>query len=253
MIYDFPQYYEVAFSFREFAREAQFLHTSIQRFSDVTVKWVLEIACGTAPHAGELTRLGYRYMGLDINPAMLEYASFKWRDISPRPELLKADMVSFDTPCQVEFAFVMLGSLYLNSAAQLTSHFDAVSRCLRKGGLYFLDWCVQFVDPMAADGSTVTAHSDDGIDVESTFGITLLDRAQHLYEEVWTMNVNDNGKRHQFRMVECNRALLPQEFLEFVDGRHDFELVGWWRDWDFDKPITDTLEIDRPVVLLRRI
>jgi len=38
-----------------------------------------------------------------------------------------------------------------------------------------------------------------------------------------------------------------------VQERTDFEFVGWWYDWDLDKPIVDgTIKVTRPVVLLRR-
>ena len=59
MLYDYPQYYEIAFSFRDIEAEASFLDSCIKRFSKMTTRDVFEIACGPAPHAGALTQLGY--------------------------------------------------------------------------------------------------------------------------------------------------------------------------------------------------
>lgn len=252
MIYDYPQYYEVAFSFRDIAKETAFMKTCIDRFSKIKVECALEIACGLAPHAGELVGHGYRYLGLDNNRNMLDHAIHKWRDLRPRPEFIDSDMVSFETPGSVDFAYVMLGSLYLNSLNDMNSHFDSVARALRPGGLYFLDWCVQFEDPMKyADNNAVT-YQRDGVTVESKFNIRLIDTDRQMYEEIWTLNVNDHGRHRRLLMTERNRAIFPGEFLSFVQSRTDFEFVGWWREWDLAQPITEGSETTRPIALLQR-
>jgi ubiquinone/menaquinone biosynthesis C-methylase UbiE len=213
---------------------------------------VLEVACGFAPHAGALTEQGFRYLGLDNNRNMLDYAMSKWKGLRPQPEFIEADMANFNPPRQVEFAFVMLGSLYLNTLDQMTSHFDCMAKTLKSGGLYFLDWCVQFSDPLqhCADNSFVNER--DGIRVESKFNIRLIDSANQMYEEIWTLNVDDHGRHRQFEMIERNRAIFPQEFLLFIKTRTDFELVGWWRDWDLESPIEGEIPVSRPIALLRR-
>ena len=105
MLYDYPEYYEVAFSFRDIPREAAFLQNCINRFSVIPVHTVLEIACGPAPHAEELVAKGYHYTGLDINRNMLDYAAHKWRHLEPRPQFLQANMVSYDCPQKMDFAY----------------------------------------------------------------------------------------------------------------------------------------------------
>jgi SAM-dependent methyltransferase len=252
LLYDHPQYYEIAFSFRNIETESAFLHTCIQRFSEIDVRKVLEIACGPAPHAQELVERGYRYFGLDINPVMLKYAQRKWQHLRSQVQLLEGDMVSFTMPETVDFAFVMLGSLYLNSLKDMTSHFDSMAKALRPGGLYFLDWCIQFNDPLVRQVNSSFEAEVDGISVESRFDTRLVDPARQMYEEVWTVNVDDHGRRRRFEMIERNRAVFPQEFLLFLANRTDFEFVGWWHDWDLKKPINEASEIIRPVVLIRR-
>ena len=252
MIYDYPQYYEIAFSFRDVKREAAFLRECIEAYSEVKTRWVFEIACGPAPHAEELNRLGYRYIGLDNNRNMLDFAVHKWKEMKPRPEFVEGDMISFEAPRQVDFAYVMLGSLYLNDLDEMDSHFNSVARCLRPGGLYLLDWCVQFEDPLKYSGSNCVTFERDGITVESKFDIRLVDPTQQMYEEVWTLEVNDRSRRRRLQMYERNRAIFPKDFLTFVRSRTDFEFVGWWKDWNLNNPITETCDITRPVALLRR-
>jgi hypothetical protein len=128
-----------------------------------------------------------------------------------------------------------------------------MAACIRPGSLYFLDWCVQFSDPLTAALNNESVCERDGIRVASRFDIRLVDPARQLYEEVWTLDVNDHGEEHRIETIERNRAIFPQEFLLFVRSRPDFELVGWWQEWDFEKPIEHSDDIKRPVALLRRI
>ena len=252
MLYDYPVYYEIAFSFRDIPREAAFLDACVDGFSRIPVRDVLEIACGPASHAGELAARGYCYTGLDINRNMLDYAVYKWRHVSPRPQFLQANMVSFDCDQKVDFAYVLLGSLYLNGVEEMTSHFDSLARVLNPGGLYFLDWCIQFSNPLVHNDDNAYTIERDGVEIESKFAIKLLDSASQTYEEVWTVNVNDRGRHRTFEMIERDKAILPGEFMKFLQTRRDFEFVGWWKDWDLQQPIASKADVSRPVVLIRR-
>lgn len=252
MLYDYPKYYEAAFSFRDIPEEAAFIKTVIDHYSVVPITTVLEIACGHGPHVGELVQRGYKYIGLDKKQTMLDYAATKWRDLEPQPLLVKGEMVDFDLPQKVEFAYVMLGSLYLNSPEQMESHFRAMARCLVPGGLYFLDWCIQFDDPMARKATNSVELEYNGLKIRSQFDIRLIDIGRQLYEEVWTVDVEDDGEFRRLEMIERNRAVFPQEFLLFVADRTDFQFVGWWYEWDLNSPIIGSEQPTRPLVLLRR-
>lgn len=224
----------------------------MKRFSRIPVKNVLEIACGPAPHAGELIRHGFKYSGFDINHKMLDYAHTAWRDIQPKPELIQADMVDFNMEHKADFAFVMIGSLYLKSEDDLRTHFDGISKSLRPGGLYFMDWCLQFFDPTKWDERLTFRSEKDGIKLQSRFHVEQLSTGRNMYKETWTIDVDDHGEHHQMEMIERNLALFPEDFGNFVQGRDDFEFVGWWSDWDLNKPIDVDSEIRRPLVILRR-
>lgn len=252
MIYDYPLYYEVALSFRDISAESRFLHSCIERFSPIPVKSVFEVACGPAPHAGDLAQFGYKYVGLDINRNMLDYAQYQWRNLCPSPRLIEADMVQFELPDKVDFAFVLLGSLYLNSVDEMNRHFDCMAQALRPGALYFLDWCVQYGDPLAHAFDNAYRIEKDGIVVESAFSIRLVDETERMYEEVWTLEVNDHGRHRRFNMIERNKAILPEDFERFIAARPDFEIVDRFADWEIDRQIEPGAEARRPVILVKR-
>ena len=252
LLYDYPRLYELAFSFRDIGGEAAVMQECIGRFASIPVRRVLELGCGPAPHAGELTRMGLRVVGLDNNHAMLDYARSRWADLVPRPEFLHGDMTCFRLEEPVEFVFVMLGSLYADSVGELTTHLDSVAGTLRPGGLYFLDGCIQFCDPLAqADVSCLVEQG--GVRIESSFDIALLDAEEQLYEETWTVVAEEHGQTRRFRTVERNRALAPQEFLELIGDHPAFEFVGWWQDWDLKRPLEPGMESLRPLAVVRRV
>ena len=252
MLYDFPEYYEVAFSFRDIQSEVEFMQTCMKRFSKRPVNNLLEIGCGHAPHAGELIQRGFKYFGLDINHKMLDYAKTTWKQLHPAPEFIRKDMVDFTMKESVDFAFVMIGSLYLKSEDDLLSHFDAVSKALNPGGLYFLDWCLQFFDPVSWDERITFDAEKDGIKLRSRFNIESIPTGRNMFKETWIIDIDDHGERHKMETVERNLALFPKEFKSFIADREDFEFVGWWSDWDLDMPIEDQKEILRPLAIVRR-
>lgn len=58
-VYDYPEYYEIAFSWRDIPTEVDLFEECIRRFSKIQVKSVLEIGCGNSPHMEELIKRGY--------------------------------------------------------------------------------------------------------------------------------------------------------------------------------------------------
>lgn len=261
LIYDYPEYYETAFSFRDIAEEAKFLQMAISKFSQIEVRNILEIASGPAPHAGELVKAGYSFTGLDINKKMIKHAEQKWRDIRASLEFIEADMQSFsmDNNKKFDFAFLMLGSLYVKNQKEMENHFDSMADCLNKGALYFLDSCIQLSDPEHHDKIQYTIEKN-GVTINSRFDIKLLDKNSNLYEEIWTLNINDNGRHKRFEMIEKNEALSPEKFIEFISQRNDFELVGNWLNWDFETPFDpnekssyQSSQENRSVAILRKL
>jgi len=252
-IYDHPRYYEVMFGDRDVAAEAAFMRLCMKRYSPVPVKRVLEIACGGAPHAEEFLKAGLDYAGLDINPQMLAYAEEKLAPYPGRSTLFKSDLADFVCHVPVQFVYVLIGSLYVETEEGLWTHFDSVAEALSPGGLYFLDWCIQFEDPTGPHVVRDFEIESGDIRLKSHFDIEVINPKARVYREEWKVEVTENGKSQSFEAVETNRAIFPDEFLEFLDKQGRFELAGWFQDWDLTRPIEASGEVDRPIVILRKI
>lgn len=249
-LYQNPRYYEIAFAFRDITKEVNVLEACARTYADISVNTFLEIGCGNSPHMEELLKRGYEYLGIDLSAEMLQFSRDKAEELGLGASLFSEDMVSFKLEKQADFAYVMLGSLYVKSTEELHSHFDSMSQAIRPGGLYLLDWCVQFKPISDHSDSWKREHED--IKIKTTYSSQVVDPVLQTYEETITLEVDDHGEQIEIQEKCIRRAVYPQEFLFFISLRPDFEFVGWWNDWNLSIPLSGDVAINRPIVLLKR-
>ncbi|HRI87690.1 MAG TPA: class I SAM-dependent methyltransferase [Candidatus Hydrogenedentes bacterium] len=249
-LYDNPDYYALAFSYRDFAREVAVFEDCIARYSKVPVVRVLEICCGHAPHIAALAERGFAYIGVDRSEAMLARAKSNAAGCGADAMFLQSGLTEFVSPAPADFAFVALASLYVTSTEELHAHFHAMAAALRPGALYLMEWCVDF-DPMVdiVDSWTVERA---GVTINASYWTCSINRVEQIYEDTLHLEINDNGTRHTLEDKSIRRRIFPQEFLAFVRDHTHFEFIGWWNDWDFDQPVLGDHGVDRPIVLLRK-
>src|ERR1700760_1661866 len=121
--YQYPQYYAIALAPSDPGREIDFIEGAIDRFSKVKVNRVFELGSGTAPYLEEWHKRGYAYCGLDLSPAMIEFGREKARRSSIAAEFVLCDMRDLDTGLgPFDLAYVLLGSLYVQSNSEFLDH-----------------------------------------------------------------------------------------------------------------------------------
>jgi SAM-dependent methyltransferase len=251
-IYNFPEYYEIAFSFRDISTEVDVFEACIHNYSTIPVTSVLEIACGNSPHMAELVKRGYRYIGFDISEAMIAYSCEKAKACADKVELFQADLVNFEPGSRADFAFTLLDSIFVKNTEELQRHFDCVGKALNPGGLYFLDWCIHF--EMATFEDAVSWEiEEDGLRVRTTVNWRVINRVEQIIRETITFEVDDRGRKKTISGSVIKRVLYPREFLLFIERHRHFEFVGWWNNWDLKQPLKDQIKIDRPIAVVRKI
>jgi SAM-dependent methyltransferase len=248
-VYDQPRLYEAAFSFRDIRREVSVMEECIRRYSRVPVSTFLELACGHGPHALEIVRKGYRYIGMDSSPAMLAYLrerSGGSKDISCR----LGDLRDFQLGAEAQFAFLALGSLYVRTTSELRSHFRSVAAALPSGGLYLLDWCVYFSSIHSMHESW-DVHQD-ALQLHVDVIGEVIDPSNQIFQERITIEGTDSDRPVSVASSEEKRLVYPQEMLLFIEHQTPFEFLGWWNEWDLNDPIPTDKAINRPITLLRK-
>jgi SAM-dependent methyltransferase len=250
-VYQHPRYYEIAFSWRDISAEVDVFEAVIQRYSRIPAMRMPELGCGPAPHLAELARRGYTYIGLDLSRPMLTYARQAAHALQVSATFHESSMLDFRLDEPVDFAFVLLGSLFAANTSELRSHFDAVAQALKPGGLYLLDWCVQFALP--AERTESWEMVEDGVTVNTTYHQTPINAVDQTVEERLTIEAEDAGTSVTLQDVVIRREIYPQEFLLMIAGHQDFEFVGWWNNWDLTAPLDGTHPINRPIAVVRRV
>jgi SAM-dependent methyltransferase len=225
----------------------------IRKFSKIKVHSFLDIACGPSLQLREIARRGYKTIGLDLYPEMLEYLRKKAREERLKIETIQADMYNFRLKKKVDFAFIMMGSLNAKSDGKLLSHLDSVATSLNEGGLYFiqnlgLDW--------TKDGKQDWTMDRNGIVVKASFETHFKDIINQIYAEKNVLEVNDHGETKTFVQEEDLKFIFPQEFKTLLRLNGEFEFLGWWKGncntWHLDQPLEKVKDPSDNMVLLRR-
>lgn len=252
--YDHPHYYGLAFDFRDLPAEARVIRELQQRFGTSGGDDLLHLACGPAQHLRALSDVGNAYTGLDISTAMVAYAAERAADLGIDASFVEGSMIDFDLGRQFDFIFTALGDLYARDAAELDQHFESVARALKPGGLYLMDWCIQFEPWVTFGGEPQSWQMEkDGIAIDAKVTMVPVSAVEQTFDEVLDLAVRDGAETHALTSVSRKYALYPQQFLALITAHPALEFCGWWNNWDPDAPLTaDSKEIFRPIALVRR-
>ena len=129
-IYKHPLYYEIAFGFIDSKEQIDSFEKIITKFSKIKVKRFLDIACGPSLQLREAAKRGYEAVGLDSSSEMLTYLQQKAQEEGVKIETLHGDMCKFRLKKKVDFAFIMMGSLDVESNEKFLSIFSEKRRPL---------------------------------------------------------------------------------------------------------------------------
>jgi SAM-dependent methyltransferase len=246
--YGYPHYYEIALAPRDPAAELDFFEAAIGKFSKAKVRQVFELGAGTAPHLEEWHRRGYAYCGLDLSPAMLDFAGGRASRKGIDASFVLGDMRALDPGLgRFDLAYVMLGSLYMRSNREFLDHLARIADLLMPGALYLLDSVVWFRVLHDYRRSWTTHRA--GVRVHTRYRAEILDPIAQIYNETLTFTVNDHGKELRIEGRVPVKIFFPQEFLCLVELSGHFDFVGWYNDFSLTAPLTPD---GRHIVILRK-
>jgi len=245
-VYNYPAFYELAFSHRDIPGEVDFLEEVIRRYSRIPVRTILELASGNSPHLEEICRRGYDYLGVEVNPNMVEFSRDKIRRCGLAARVVQSTMVDFRTPETADFAAVFLCSFYVNDS-QFETHFDSVARAVRPGGLYVLDGVVShFPEDL---GLEEWDEERDGVRVHVGYDTQWEDESAHILRGTLTLDFEKDGQPQRVQHTELRIMHPAADFIERVERTGKWNYVGAFSDFDINcKPHAD----GRSIMVLRR-
>ncbi len=248
-IYDYPEYYDIAFSYRDIVKEVDFFDNLIKLHSNVAVTKVFEIASGTSPYLEEWDKRGYHYSGLDSNRKMLSYSKNKAAKNGIRIKLFKRDLNTFQiNNLTVDFAYILLGSLYVSSDKDLFNHLNSVCKLLKKGGLYILDEVV-WLDTNSCNYQTWAVRKND-LMVLTEYKAKITDSLAQIQREWLKINIINKAHRITFENKIKYRYFFPQEFIQLIRSHAGFEFIKMYSNFNINEKITTK---SRNIVVLRKL
>lgn len=249
-VYDKPKYYDIAFGFVDIKKQVDLFEEFMDRFSGIKVKTVLDIGCGTGSQLIELAHRGYRVSGIDLSSQMLRYLKKRAGDESVTVETIKSDMCHFKMKEEVDFAFIMMGTIsYIRNNIDFLRHLSSISASLKSGGLYLienmrLDWSNQTL--FMPQQWTVKKGN---VMVKTIYRLKLVDALNQTLEETLRLEVKDRGKAFTLMNRTNTKQIFPQELLELLNENGQFEFLGWF---DKDKAIRLKKADRNNIIVLRR-
>jgi ubiquinone/menaquinone biosynthesis C-methylase UbiE len=139
-IYDAAALYDLAFSYRDFAREAHFLRQLYAGRLRREPRSFLELAAGPGRHAQEMCRAGLDVTALDLSSAMASDCQRQARQQGLSFPYLVGDMSSFRLERRFDLIACMLCSAtYMLTDEQFLAHLACVRAALSDAGLYVLE------------------------------------------------------------------------------------------------------------------
>lgn len=119
---------------------ADFLCNAFEKYSDISVKKICELACGTGSMSTELALRGFDVTASDISPEMLTEAENKSRSRGAKVRYVSSDMRSFSLFAPADAIICLLDSMnYLTSVQDFRDAVKSVYKNLKSGGLFVFD------------------------------------------------------------------------------------------------------------------
>ncbi len=139
-LFTFPALYDTAFQFRNASDAVDFIEECAAMYTEIPLRSVLDLACGTGHYTLEFARRGFSTYGVDLHAESCRYLDLKARSQSLDLRVLQADMTDVRVPERCDLAVNFFDSLtYLADREKVLRHFRSVANALTDGGLYILE------------------------------------------------------------------------------------------------------------------
>lgn len=218
---------------------ADFLCSCFERFSDIPVSRVCEIACGTGSMAIEMSKRGYDITASDLSLEMLTEAEFKARSSDTSVRFVSADMRSFSLYAKADAVLCLLDSMnYLTKPSDFAETLASVHKNLSNGGLFVFD--------INSKHKFRTIYGDNAYIIENE---GVLCAWQNFYNQktkicdfylsIFTENENGSYERTDEHQRERMYTVRSVKKMLADTG---FELCGIFSDYDFSQADEDTDE-----------
>lgn len=208
-------YYDQLMSFVNYPAWVSYIE-KILSANNIHEREILDVACGTGVCLEIWHKKGYRIIGLDSAPAMLDICRGRFPAQALDNggiELVVADMRDFSLPVKVPIATCLYDSLnYLLTEGDLIRCFKSVNAALADGGLFIFD--MNTVHALRDEWGNQTFFRQDG-KIHSTWSNTF-DQGTRISSLRLTLTIQNNGQEISLREFHQERAYSLDEIVDML-------------------------------------
>jgi ribosomal protein S18 acetylase RimI-like enzyme/ubiquinone/menaquinone biosynthesis C-methylase UbiE len=250
---DFEAVYEIAFSYRDFEFERDFLRACARTHGRGEPQRVLEWACGPSRHLHSFATLaGVECVGVDLSAAMVDLARRRLRG-SSAVQVERGDMREHVVSPPVDLAMTMLSSIHvLATPGDLLAHLRTCAESLRPGGIYVIE--ATHPRDLAPGGAASTSWVQRRGDVSVT-GRFALDVSARVGEQIpatleLTHTQGDRQRDYRVKM----RWMIPElaQWQAMVAEVPTLEIAASYGDFDMHTS-AQAVTAWRLILVLRRL
>lgn len=225
----YARYYDVIYAEylrRVVPRLVDFAVEVLRREAEREVRDVLDVACGTGGPTLELARRGFRVVGVDVSPAMVEIARRKAAEAGVDARFEVVDMRELEYEEEFDAATCFFTSINYNvTDGDLERTLRGVYRALRRGGVFLADapnplrarrWLEGVPSAWRVDGEGVSILVIDAVAMSSVSGLIDWNRTLLISEEGRLTMVAD---RHRLRAYTAGELKLFARLAGFRRAR----------------------------------
>lgn len=225
-----PEVYELAFSYRDYGAEADFIEYLWQKNSNIDNQSILDIACGTGSHLIQFCSRGYESTGFDKSSEVVAYAKKKFEEQDLPIDIFQADMKRFELKKKFGLAFNMLTSAnLLLTDEDMISHLKSVAGVLEPGGIFVLEMFHPREYGFKADFPTTAweiTQDDVVLQCDLRHNLEALDTVKQTQKTTLRISLTKDDKTEEFLNPRTQRVYLYHEFLSLVDHAGGFEVIA---------------------------
>jgi SAM-dependent methyltransferase len=132
--------YDSLYADKDYEAECDMIERLFADHSSRPIGGVLDLGCGTGGHAIPLANRGYRVLGVDRSPQMLDAARNKASGLADFPDFREGDVTTVRLNAKFDAVVMMFAVLgYQTQPVDLAATLETVREHLRDGGIFIAD------------------------------------------------------------------------------------------------------------------
>lgn len=253
--YEIPEAYDLAFSWRDYAKAVDFIATAAESAGSGPIKSMVELGCGPGQYCREFARRGVTATGLDLSDAMLGYARKLIDSEKSGCGLIKADFRQFELEQPVDLAICMMSTFnYLLTNEEIVGHFKSVAANLAPDGIYLIELPhpKELYTPPDPGRNKWEMEKDD-LKVEVTWGATVSPNPITEIDDITVrLVIEKDGKQTIHENPDRQRSLGFGVISALIELSGCFDIAATYGDIDTAIPFDNSEKSWRMVLVLRK-